>query len=672
MRVPILLSRCLVAFAFTLSSGHFVEAVAETESEPGVDIGTRPGDDFFQFANGAWLKATTIPESDARWGARNEINALTARQVLRLLEDASQAPKGSEARKIADFRSAYLDVDGIERQGRARLEPQLKSIAQLRDKLGLTRWLAREMRADADPVNAGTYNSSHVLGLALQSGLHGETVYVAYLVQGGLGLGDREAYLSNDPKSQVLREKYRAGVAHVLHALGIPSAQADRRAAAVLALETALAGFHATREASANERNADTLWSRSDFAREAPGLNWQLFFSAAGLDGQRSFVPWQPGAVKGLAALVAGQPLQAWQDYLRVRTVAHYADVLPDAFSVDPLTPNQRVQRAVEATQSALSELIGKEYVRRHFPPEHKARVQAIVADVVAAFSRHVEAAAWLSPEAGATALKKLKSLEFGVGYPDRWRSAPEIEVDPGDAVGNLMRVARRDRERALARVGKPVDRSEWFIAPQLAGAVLTFNENSYSFAAALLQAPKFDAAASEAANYGSIGAIVGHEVSHFVDTLGRDYDADGRLKRWWSEEDAANYERMTEPLVRQFSGYRPFPDVAVDGKLGLVENLADLGGLAAAFDAHRRALGTRAQDRAFVRAQDRAFFIAFARAWRIKYRDDALKAQARTDHAPENFRVSTVRNMDAWYDAFDVKPGDRLYLEPQARVKGW
>jgi endothelin-converting enzyme/putative endopeptidase len=244
--------------------------------------------------------------------------------------------------------------------------------------------------------------------------------------------------------------------------------------------------------------------------------------------------------------------------------------------------------------------------------------------------------------------------------------------VDPADAVGNLRRIAQRNYNQAVARLGQPVDPTEWCIAPQWPGAVLTFHQNAYNFAAALLQVPKFDPSASDAANYGAIGAIVGHEVSHFVDTLGADYAADGRLRRWWTDDDMTRYEAATEPLVRQFSSYRPFPDAAVDGKLALTENLADLGGLLAAFDAYRRTLGSKANDGEFVRQQDRQFFIGFARSWRAKYRDDALRAQAASDHAPENYRVSTVRNVDAWYDAFDVKPGQRLYLEPKARVRIW
>jgi len=679
----------IMAFACGLASTAHAQAGNDSAApalEDGVDADTEPGDDFFLYANGGWLKATEIPAGKGVWGARGEIAQRTRQQVAKLLDDANAAPAGSDARKVADFRAAYLNEAAIEARGIAPLKPLLGRIDRIRDKADLTRLLGSELRSDVDPMNLGVYNSSHILGLAVQAGNHGEKDHVAYLLQGGLGLPDREHYLSADPRMQALRVQYLAALGHTLSRLGLdlgsPASKTASRAAAVMALETAIARSHATSEASANEHNADTLWTRADFAREAPGMDWSAFFAAAGLAKQPAFVAWQPTALKGAAELVASQPLQAWKDYLRIRVIARYAEVLPRAFSVDAMPlrgvaagsdqPGSRAQRALEATQSAMSDAIGKMYTERHFLSAYKARVQVIVANVVAAFTQRVEAAAWMSPGAKTMAVAKLKSLYFGVGYPDRWQDYSNLAVDPADALGNLRRIEQRNYNQAVARLGQPVDQTEWCIAPQWPGAVLTFHQNAYNFAAALLQVPKFDPSASDAANYGAIGAIVGHEVSHFVDTLGADYAADGRLSRWWTDDDMTRYEAATEPLVRQFSGYRPFPDAAVDGKLALTENLADLGGLLAAFDAYRRTLGSKANDKQYVRQQDRQFFIGFARGWRAKYRDDALRAQAASDHAPENYRVSTVRNVDAWYDAFDVKPGQRLYLEPKARVRIW
>jgi putative endopeptidase len=357
--------------------------------------------------------------------------------------------------------------------------------------------------------------------------------------------------------------------------------------------------------------------------------------------------------------------------------------VLPRAFAEQRLalhasavtgTPQQntRAQRALDATQSAMSEALGRMYAEHYFTADQKARVRAIAANVTAAFVRRVEAATWLLPATKATALAKLKTLYVGVGYPEQWQDFSDLVVDPKDPIGNLRRVADRNYRGAVARIGQPIDRTEWLISPQTPGAVLVFEQNAYDFAAALLQPPKFDETASDAATYGAIGAIIGHDVTHFVDVLGAQYDIEGRQRRWWTADDSVRFQAMADPLVKQFSAYRPFPDSSVNGKLTETENIADLGGLAAAFDAYRRTLGSRITNKNYVRQHDREFFIAFAQSWRAKIGEGAMRKQLASDHAPENYRVATVRNFDAWYEAFDVSKGQRLYLEPKERVRVW
>jgi putative endopeptidase len=663
-----------------------VNDLAPSVHESGVDAGVQPGDDFFAYANGEWLKATDIPAGKQRWDARSEIAETTRQRVVKLLADAGAAPAGSSERKVADFHAAYMNEAAIEAHGLLPLKPLFDRIGRVRDKAALTQLLGRGLRADADPLNAGVYHSSHVLGLAVQASIHGEKTHVAFLLQGGLGLPDREHYVGTEPRLQALRTQYQATIGRMLTLAGFD--HGVQRAQAVLALETAIAQTHATREASADDRNADKVWTRADFARQAPGMDWSAFFAAAGLARQRDFGVWQPGAVQGVAALLASQPLQAWKDYLRFRAIHTHADVLPRAFAEQALAlkdaagagaspPSARAQRALDATQSAMGNTLGRMYVERYFPAEQKARVQAIAANVIAAFSQRVEAVTWMSPATRALALAKLKTVSFGIGYPDQWHeNGPEdaaLVVNPADAAGNLQRIADRNYRQALARLGQPVDKTAWAIPAQRPGAVLLFHQNAYNFAAALLQPPKFDPAASDAANYGAIGAIVGHELSHFVDTLGAEYEADGRMHRWWTADDLSRYQSSTDALVKQFSGYQPFADLSVNGQLTLTENLADLGGLAAAFDAYRRTPGRNASDKGDVRQQDRQFFIGFARAWRSKSSEQAMRTQIANDgHAPERYRIATVRNIDAWYDAFDVQPGQRLYLEPKARVRIW
>jgi putative endopeptidase len=624
-----------------------------------------PGDDFDAYANSPWVEATEIPAGRSRWNARDEIAAQTQRQLTTLLDDAAHAAPGTLARKIADFRAAELNHSAIEQQELAPLQPLMARIDAVRDKSALARLLGSWMLADADPLNVGTYESAHLFGLAVGPGNQGEKSNVVFLVQGGLGLGSREPYLASDAAR---RNEYLQYLTRLLE-LG-DFATAPERAAAVLQLEIALARTHADGDASGNDKNGGNLWTRADFAQRAPGIDWSKFFEAAGLGSQQAFVAWQPEAIQGGAALVESQPLAAWLDYLRLRTLDEHAEVLPRAFQESFVAVHG--PRNPDAAQATLGALIGPLYAERYFPEAQKARVNLIARNVSAAFRRRVETVSWLSPASRKSALAKIESIYFGVGYPERWPDYSPLVVNAADPIGNRLRLAQWNYGQVLARVGQPVDLHAWWITPQAPGAVLLFNQNAYNFAAALLQPPKYDANASDAMNYGAIGAIIGHELSHFVDTLGADYDAGGAKTRWWTAEDMARYAAAAAPLAQQYSNYSIPSGEHLDGKVMQVENVADLAGLNAAFDAYRATLGERARDKAFRRQQDREFFLGFARAWRSRYSAEGLRKQAASDHAPEKFRIATVRNLDAWYEAFDVAPGQKLYLEPKARVRVW
>ncbi len=678
---PILLAAAFTCVPLTASRAQAADDEKPSALERTVDNSVKPGDDFFAYANGAWLKAARIPAGKERWGARDEINDLTRQRVAKLLEDASAAPAGSVARKVADFRAAYMNATASEERGLKPVHPLLASIDRIQNKTALARMLGGEMRADVEPLNLGNYRSGNVLGLAASRSLHGERTYSPFLVQGGLALGDRDRYIATDAHAQEIRTTYQRYIGRLLALAGFD--RQDERARAVITLETAIAQSQATQEESAKDHNADNRWTRADFAREAPGMDWSAFFAAAGLASQDTFVVWQPSAVTGLAALVSSQPLEAWKDYLRFHLLDALADVLSRAFadqaaelhavSTGQIIQPPREQRAIEAAQTAMTDAVGRMYAERYFSSEQKARVKTIVAKVATAFTKRAANASWMSADTKAIAFAKLNKLYVGIGYPEQWQDYSDLVVKPDDPVGNIRRAAERNYRRVVARIGQPIDKTEWWVAPQMAGAVLVFEQNAYDFAAALLQPPKFDPAASDAAAYGAIGAVIGHDISHFVDVLGADYDTAGLARRWWTHDDSLRFESAAEPLVAQFSGYHPYPDVAVNGKLTRTENVADMAGLAAAFDAYRATLGAKASDRDYVRRHDREFFIAFAQSWRIVINDAALRKQlASNDHAPERFRVSTVRNFDAWYEAFDVVPGQRLYLEPAARVHIW
>jgi putative endopeptidase len=670
--------------AAALSWWPVSQSAAPSRLESTVDASIAPGDDFFAYANGGWLKATALPAGRERWGARDELEELTRRRIAALLDDASAAPAGSAARKVADFRAAYSNEAAIEARGLASLEPLLDRVEKVSDRAELARLLGRGMRADVDPFGFGIYQSAGVLGLAVDQSIHGEKTNVAILLQGGLGLPDREDYLSADPGKKALRERYHESIRKMLTLAGF--SRGDERASAVLALETAMAQSQGTREASANDRNADHVWTRSDFVQRAPGMDWAAFFDGAGLARQWArqgeLVVWQPTAVTGLAAQVASQPLETWKDYLRFHAIHEFADVLPRAFAEEALALRtatgagpqpSRAERALVATQSAMRHALGRMYAERYFPAGQKARVERVSDNVRAALTKRVEAATWMSPATRVSALLKLKTLYVGIGYPDRWENDSSLTIDPADPLGNQRRISESAYRNAVARLGQPVNLKHWYIAPQTVGAVLVFQENAYVMAAALLEPPKYDHTSSDAAAYGSVGALIGHDVIHYIDVLGADYDTEHRMRHWWTAEDMQRYQALAQPLVDQFSAYQPLPGLSINGKLTLTENIADLGGLAAAFDAYRKTLGSRVTDTDYVRAQDREFFIAYAQTQRRKISEGAMRKQvASSDHAPEDYRADTVRNLDAWYGAFDVRPGQRLYLEPTARVRVW
>jgi predicted metalloendopeptidase len=424
-------------------------------------------------------------------------------------------------------------------------------------------------------------------------------------------------------------------------------------------------------------------WTRGT-SKKAPGLDWTAFFTEAGLGDQSVFVVWQPSAVTGISALVADQPLEVWKDYLGYHAIESASAFLPKAFGDEEFafhtqvltgTPKQRERwkRGVSFTSGALGDAVGKLYVQRHFPPSEKARAQEMVRNLMEAFRQRIDRLDWMAPETKARAKAKLATLKVGVGYPDKWLDYSGLEIVRGDALGNAARAELFRYRRNLKKLGQPIDRAEWVMTPQTVNAVNLPVMNAMNFPAAILQPPYFDSARTAAMNYGATGATIGHEVSHSFDDQGALFDETGKLQNWWTKEDFAHFQSSSAQLVKQYDGYRPFPDLAVNGKLTLSENIADVAGLAAAYDAYRLSLGGKPAPVVQGLSGDQQFFLAFTQSWRSKIREPALRQRILTDsHAPGQYRSDTVRNLDAWYDAFDVKPGRALYLAPADRVRVW
>ena len=648
----------------------------------GIDPTVKPGQDFNQYANGAWEKQAVIPKTKSSVGLDDMLAEESDDAVARVIHQALQAPAGTPAKKIADFYQAFLNTDVIDQRGLAPLQPRMEAIAVISDKTSLARYLGQNLRADVDPINATKVFTENLFGLWVAQGFHDHTSYQGYLMQGGLGLPDREYYLSKSPDMVALRSKYQQYVAEVLTLANIvPAADAPQAAKRIVDLETSIARGHASREDTSNVLKADHTWRKADFNQKAPGLDWQTYFAAAGLDKQTAMIIWHPTALKTSAALVASTPLTTWKDYLRFHVINQRADVLPTAFFkakfafysvlAGTSVPESREKYAINATNDALGEEVGKLYVADNFTPEAKDRIRSMVTNLLTALSNRIESNTWLAASTKQEALQKIKHTYVGVGYPEKWRDYSALEVKADDAYGNMERSSWVEYQRALAKFGQPVDETEWCMNPQLVNAVNMPMQNAIDFPAAYLQSPNFDLHASDATNYGALGATIGHEISHSFDNTGAMFDSKGELRNWWTKADLVRFNTSAKALVAQFNQYRPFPDLAIKGQQTLGENIADLVGLMAAYDAYHAAMKEKGQTP--TEETDREFFLAYAKSFRSKLRDEVLRTEIITnEHAPSPYRVQTVRNLDAWYKAFDVKPGDSLYLVPAKRVHIW
>ncbi len=650
----------------------------------GMDLSVAPGDNFFAHANGTWLKQTPIPPDRSSFGVGAMVADLTDKRTAALIQAATQskAPAGSDLRKIGDYYTSFMDAAAIEALGLRPLQPTLDRINAIHDRKSLAAVLGSTLRADVDVLNATNYYTANLLGLWVAQDLDTPTRYAPFLLQGGLGMPDRSYYLDAAPRMVALRAKYQAHVAAMLKLAGI--ADAASKAAAILQLETRIAQAHWSREDSGEVLKGNNHWARKDFDVKAPGLDWGAYFGAAGLDQPSEFVVWQPSALIGISALAGDQPLEVWKVYLTFHALQHRSAFLPKAFEEQSfafygkelrgaLQLRDRWKRGVAATNGALGEVVGKQYVQRYFPPAEKARAEAMVANIVVAFGQRIDHLDWMAPETKAKAKAKLATLKVGVGYPDRWRNYSGLKVVAGDALGNAERAELFELQRNLRKLGQPIDRTEWVMTSQTVNAVNLPVMNALNFPAAILQPPYFDAHRPLAMDYGAIGAVIGHEISHSFDNEGALFDASGKLNNWWTPEDFKHFQASATQLIQQYDGYHPFADIAINGKQTLGENIADVAGLAAALDAYHLSLHSKAAPRVQGFTGDQQFFLSFGQSWREKSLEPSLRQQVLTDgHAPAEYRTFTVRNQDAWYAAFQVRPGQILYLAPRERVKVW
>lgn len=650
----------------------------------GIDHSVAPGNDFFRYSNGDWLKTATIPADRSSTGTFLTIFEKSEKDTAELIRNAgaSHPAAGSNARKIADYYAAWMNTSAIEKHGLAPLKPELAKIDAIASRDDLARVLGSRLRADVDPINATNFHTENLFGLFVSQGLEDPSQHVAYLLQGGLAMPSREYYLSSEPEMQAFRAKYLGYVSALLKQAGI--ADAESKAKTIVALETKIAQAQASLIDSQDIHKANNLWHMADFAQKAPGLDWAVYFKAAGLADQKQIDAWQPAAITHLSALTASEPLQAWKDLLLFHTIDHAAGLLPRAYAELSFefynhtlqgTPQQqpRWKRAVGATSSDLGDAVGQIYVKHYFPASSKAEVEQLVQNLIAAFNQRMDTLSWMTPSTREKAKAKLATLRVSVGYPETWRNYSSLQISPDDALGNHLRAEQYEYAHQCAKLGQPVDKGEWWMTPQTVNAVNLPLQNALNFPAAILQPPFFDPKADAASNYGAIGAIIGHEISHSFDNLGAEFDAQGKLDNWWTPADLAHFKAASQQLVKQFNQYQALPGLHVNGEQTLGENIADVSGLTIAWLAYHKSLDGKPAPVIDGLSGDQRFLLAFGQAWRSKIRDAALRQRLATDvHAPANFRAQTVRNLDAWYPAFKVKPGEKLYLAPKDRVKIW
>ncbi|WP_331000034.1 M13 family metallopeptidase [Acetobacter garciniae] len=643
----------------------------------GRDMGAKPGNDFFRYANGTYLDHLKIPADMTSYGPFNALAELSRTRVQSILNDLSTHPVANPRtieEKLGTFYASYMDTAQVERLGAQPLAPDLDAIRALKDMAGF---------AALTGSGVGNFQFSP-FSLSINPDAKDPTRYALNLDQAGLGLPDRDYYLK--PEFAAKKKAYQAYIEKALTLADWPGAASA--AQAIVAFETRLAQVHWTRAALRDPQKTYNPMTLAELGAKAPGFDWATWLRAAGLNAQgleaRTLIVGEPDAMTGEARIVSTTDMDTLRAWLAFHLVDNTATYLPDRFeqarfeftkalSGQP-TLAARWKRGVQATSAAMGMALGKVYVQRYFPPESRASMQKLTADLKNAFRERLRTNTWMSPTTRDAALHKLESFEIQVGYPNTWRDYKSLGVRQGDVYGNARNGVAYEWRYWLERLDRPVDRNEWDMTPQTVNAYNNPLFVEVVFPAAILQPPFFNPKADAAVNYGAIGGVIGHEMTHSFDDEGRQFDEHGRLKDWWTKEDAERFQKLADRLGAQYDAFEVLPGVHVNGKLTMGENIADLGGLTLALDAYHASLGGKPAPVIDGLSGDQRVFLGWAQVWREKLRDDTVRRLAVTDpHSPPQARVNIpMHNIDAWYDAWDVKPGDTLYLAPQQRVKIW
>ena len=640
-----------------------------------MDASVRPGEDFFSYVNGTWLAETEIPADKSSYSVFASLNDESQDNVKIIIEESATGDfaKGSDEQKVGDLYRSFMDMERRDARGMEPLRPELERIDAISDHADLAVYFAETMKRNLDaPFSLGQY-----------ADLKNPKKYMIYVGQSGLGLPDREYYLTDDEKSAELRDQY---VEHIEKMFGLAGFENGAAAAAtIMALETRLAEQNMTKEDSRDLATNYNSVALEDLPALMPHFNWQGYLTEGGLQDVGALVVFNTDYMKALDGIIVDTDLETWKTYLRWVAIDNTATRLSSeldeqnfAFYGTTLSGTEEQlpmwRRAVSVVNGNLGEVVGKEYVKRHFPPEAKERMLELVGNIVNAYEKSIKELEWMSEDTKVQALDKLSKFTPKIGYPDEWRDYSALVIEADDYYGNIERAALAEYQRLMDRQGGPVDRIEWGMTPQTVNAYYSPPLNEIVFPAAILQPPFFDLNADDAVNYGAIGAFIGHEIGHGFDDTGSTFDGDGVMRNWWTDEDLAEFERRTGKLVAQYNAFQPFDDLNVNGEFTLGENIGDLGGISIGLLAYQMSLNGEEAPVIDGFTGVQRVFLGYGQVWRNKYRDEALRLLIGTNpHSPSQYRTNgAVRNVPAFYEAFDVSEEDALYLAPEDRVKIW
>lgn len=646
----------------------------------GFDKSVRPQDDLFQHVNGRWLLSTEIPADKSNYGSFTALDDAARENIRAIIEEAVSNPNDAIAKKVGDFYKSYMNEDLIAQKGIAPLKEHLAAV----DAMSSPNDVARFFGA------AGIYGVPGPVGFFVGVDDKNSSRYLAGIVQGGITLPDRDYYLEDKDNYVAARKALKAYITRLFELAKLPNGTAA--ADAIVELETKLAKIQWSRTELRDAEKRYNLMTVAQLKEMTPGIPWDVYFEASGVTNLEEVNVTTPSYFTEFDKVASTVDLDTWKQYARFRLLDAAADYLPKdfvdaSFELHEKTisgiPQQkpRWKKAVDATSGAgagdfgvLGEPLGQLYVRKHFPPEARKRMDELVANLMKAYEQSIHDLKWMTKETKVRALEKLSKITPKIGYPDEWRDYSSLEIKADDLLGNISRSRRFEHFRQINRLKKPVDRKEWGMTPQTVNAYYNPSLNEIVFPAAILQPPFFDATAEDAVNYGGIGAVIGHEISHGFDDEGSKYDGDGNLKNWWTDEDKKAFEELTTKLVAQYEGYEPLPGRKLNGKLTLGENIADLSGMAIAYKAYRLSLKGEAGPVLDGYTSSQRFFLGWSQIWRRKYRDDEMARRLLIDpHSPSAYRANgPVTNLDAFYEAFDVKPGDKLFKPAEQRIQIW